>query len=812
MKSRVERAAEAILEFNRIAPQLTSFASTLAGRSVRLQAGPTTETDGEIIYIRPPASLADKFEHRRAKCDIRGADWKQECPECQRQEELYGNLYHEIAHIAYGSFSLQVAYDLAQVVAQASATHGTTEFNEYIRAQTSQALTGPSRVYTAGFLGNVNEILISLFMGPEDARIERLSAEERPGIGSIFRAHAEIILNEGLELDDGSFLMWKDRHIEEQIVIAVLTQLKGQSLEGRFSEEVIRVVNHPPIFALLNRRLVSVADAAYMAVGLLGQLHKLGLFDLPVPPPPPADDESDRSDEDEGDEVGDNEPGIPGDDGEDDDGNSPGQQPSDADDTDASANDPEKGANETEDEQVEDETGQEDSENSESDSGESSDSDPLEGPEDSEGQENGASQKSSDDEKTDGQEGDSGVSEPESGDGSPDGFGGDDSRDGTPGSDPVDNDGAVEGSDLGPDNGDTDTEAPDSDGNDEAGRDSQESADQPLDFRNIEHVPSGRILEAMEAAVGHDDHGHDGEDDGISASDIESAINQCIYFDQVSGKIGRVRIFTQIGERGAYAWGDSTVERRHVSVPESDLGGSLARARAVFSKSSRDTHERNLRSGKIDPRTLGARAWQGSDDRLFHRRNVAEGISYEVVIGLDISGSTTSGAIFVIKQAGEAMASLLSRLNIPFSMYAHSTPRMSGGIWDEHLYEIKTLNKRWNDEPKTRLATLRPAGGSLDGHNLQFYRKILDRSQAKNRLCLYFTDGQIPATSPGEEGPLMRKEVLTMEAHGHKILGVGVGTDSPKNYGLDTVAIHGGRDIVTLVKALEDRLTGKHRS
>lgn len=854
----MERAAAAVKAFNRITPQLTSYVRALLNdSSVKVAAGPFSHTDGHTVFIRPPMTLADKVDHKRAVCDVRGSDFQMECPACRQADEIYSMVFHEIAHIAYGSFTKEYVFDVTGSVREGARLHGTPEFYDFIddRCETvSLKMRGKHDVNAV--LSEIDPYLRILMFATEDARIDAYAAEARPGVGEMTFAATEVILNNGLELEDGSRSLWLDQKLDAQISVAILFELQGHDLAGRFDPRVSETMQWPPVARLLRRRLETQLDAVAMAAGALGELHKLGLYDLPVPAPPPppmpsdaesdpdpeqgdpqpdpdnqddsdpkpgegsgekqdpdqSEDNSDRTDESETPEEGDNDAENDSD-PEDENGNDSGEPDGDSDDSGDDASDKSAGgSNSTDDsadeDKVDDSTGQGD----QSDQPDESKSDSGQVEKDNSDGDNQGENSAEDQERSREDAGDSG-SESEHGDSSDSDTDPDSNQDDSGSeSDARNNSGNY------PDQLDehrnvdshlpSEPEEQNQFSDIESADDLNTEAPKAPDFRNDDKSGSDAVKEALLGATGHREMEKAKELDKISSELLARAINQVEHFDDLTGNLGGFQIFREVGEGRGFG---SPVG--YEPIPESTLSGSIMRARAVFAKSSKDSRETALRSGKIDSRALGKRAWKGDDDRLFHRRNIAEGISYEVVIGLDISGSTGSGAIRLIKNSGEAMANVLNRIGIPFSLYAHTTGRNSttDGIFQD-IYEIKDVKDRWGSEQKTKLAGLAPCAGSLDGHNLQFYRKVLDRSKANNRLALYFTDGKIPATNHTEESLVMLQEIQKFERSGYKILGVGIGTDSPKDYGLDTVAISSGQDIITLVRALETRLVGKHRT
>lgn len=243
-----------------------------------------------------------------------------------------------------------------------------------------------------------------------------------------------------------------------------------------------------------------------------------------------------------------------------------------------------------------------------------------------------------------------------------------------------------------------------------------------------------------------------------------------------------------------------------VAVPETIIAGALAELRVTFSDNKKSKHRRNLRSGEVDVRNL-ARRVPLDDDRLFGRVERPGKRSYFVLIGLDVSGSTSSGALIVIKQAAAAKAEMLHRLGIPFAVYAHSGSysHASPGMLDVELGDVKTPDQLWDDAARARLAALKPYSANLDGHTLEAYRKIVEKSRATDRIVLYYNDGAMPCENYHEELATIHREVEEYRKRNITMLGVGIGTDEPAAF-MPTVRIDSVGDVSIVVKALQRRL------
>jgi hypothetical protein len=243
---------------------------------------------------------------------------------------------------------------------------------------------------------------------------------------------------------------------------------------------------------------------------------------------------------------------------------------------------------------------------------------------------------------------------------------------------------------------------------------------------------------------------------------------------------------------------------------ESILGPALLRMRVAFSDNQRGKDYRNRKSGKIDGRVLGKRAHH-DDERLFKRRVIPGKKDYFVLIGVDISGSTIGQNILLAKSAAFAQATLCHRMGIKFAIYCHSgnyhspdSGRSSG--FDLDIYHIKDAEEPWSESVQKRLTEIGPDSANLDGHTMEFYRKVLDTRTETHKVMMYYTDGKMPAENHDEELEILQREIKICRRKKYTLVGVGIRTDSPVQHGLDTVQIDNEEDVLKVVKHLEKRL------
>jgi len=246
-----------------------------------------------------------------------------------------------------------------------------------------------------------------------------------------------------------------------------------------------------------------------------------------------------------------------------------------------------------------------------------------------------------------------------------------------------------------------------------------------------------------------------------------------------------------------------------MDIPEGVMGPALLQLRRLFSDNQTAAHEHNRRSGRVDKRVLGQRAWN-DDSRLFTKKRLPAKKDYAVLIGIDLSSSTFGDNIVLAKRAAFAQAELCQRLGVKFAVYAHNCTaerNLSGDAeFAMDIYKIKSFDNPWDDAAKRVIASLCPHGGNLDGHTMEYYRRRLDEVEATDKILLYYTDGKMPAANHDEELEVLQREIKTCRQRRYTLLGVGIRTDSPVRHGLDTVEVHEDEDLKKVVEHLGKRL------
>lgn len=291
---------------------------------------------------------------------------------------------------------------------------------------------------------------------------------------------------------------------------------------------------------------------------------------------------------------------------------------------------------------------------------------------------------------------------------------------------------------------------------------------------------------------------------------IERAIMQVDNFDRPSMNIGGLRVSTYDDHTEDSPWSGRWYDRSddNIDVEERILVKSTQLLRLAFQDNKKVTQDRHLKSGRIDRRVLARRLTTG-DERLFQKKRIPGDKDYFVVVGIDCSGSTArpigrgeDGCLLdMMKQATYAMVEMLNRLGIRNAVYAHS-----GDYEFCELFVIKEAEDPWGPKQKEALAKLQPYSANLDGHTLEFYRKVVEKGRETDRVIMYFTDGAMPLENFEEELAILQDEIKLCQRLGIRLVGIGVQNDDPKEHGLDTIRLDDMEDVPRLVTELRKRL------
>jgi hypothetical protein len=260
---------------------------------------------------------------------------------------------------------------------------------------------------------------------------------------------------------------------------------------------------------------------------------------------------------------------------------------------------------------------------------------------------------------------------------------------------------------------------------------------------------------------------------------------------------------------------------RNILPDPSIYGRALMELKLTFERNARGGIQRNLKSGKINPSVLGKRAPLG-DARIFRTKSLPKKRDYVVLLHIDNSGSTSSQVddesysnneriLEFQKRAVYAQAELLTRLGIKFIIMAgngnvEENPVTLDYDYTSLVFEIKTVDQPWDNAAKERLQMLPATNFNLDGHALQIAVWELMQVRATDKVLMYYTDGEMPAGNKDDELEALYRAIATAKKYGIILMGVGVQTNSPSKYGLDTVRIDSADDLSAVIAHLGRRI------
>lgn len=874
-----ERARRAAEKFRRDLLKYRNFARVITRNSkirVAITAG-TPCTDGSTIWLRPPIQLGDDIKHDRMNCGLRDERQQYICPACLHAEDVLVTLYHEIAHISEGSFEPVSEYEKRNIIADAVKLEAKDSTSRAAKLAERLGTYDPSWI---GVANKISPFLGVVVNAVEDARVNQGMWDARPGTKTMFDSQTIRIFEDGIEGRDGKKVTWKDAPPNGQAIIAVYCKASSLKYDGWLDPTIVQVLDDPELDGLCARAVGSRSPRATykLAFPILERLRELGFCKAPEDPedepkeeepeqgnagdqgdssePPPETEEepepqpgetnegdpsSSENEESESDEDAEPQPGE-------------GAESDDEDESEEEQEDQEQGtgAGDADDEADDESEEDEEQPSSSADTGSSDQPQPGTDVDDDDSEDFDEDDVDSDPDEGDDDDNFDEDDEDEFDDdnlGNPEDDSGDDadpSQDATSAPAPAT-------ADAGNDPGTPDTPDPDNGPeNDDKGTSSEEEEPQGDTFNpedagefdgenpeRLEMDPAAPTLgdpdidgtaeevEHMMKVFGR----HEGPKGDViqpgskqEEQELNRAVVQGEYFDSPSRSIFGVNVHEYdrhvIDDDGwdltaQLGWKLSGNMGGDITVPEQILAPALLKTRIAFADNRKAKLTRNLKSGSVDAKVL-ARRVPVDDQRLFGKKKQPGRKDYFVVIGLDISGSTTrSNVLQLIKKGALAKAELMHRLGVKFAVYAHSgSSHGSTGHYhvsddspaDVDIFVVKAPNEAWSDKTRDRLRSLTACAFNLDGHTLEFYRKVAERAQETDKIILYYTDGAMPLENYDEELEVLQREIATCKRKGIHLIGVAIKNSDPEDHGLETVRIDGVEDVGKVVKALEKKL------
>jgi hypothetical protein len=797
------RAHRAVRQAQKMLPGWRSLVRVLA-RDQKLAvvlSATASKTDGKTVHIKVPPTLGDTMKHEPELCGQRDEIGKPMCLACYNVEDVNVSIFHEVAHILEDSIEFLSQDDTLRFIK--SGLEGLIEDDEKrakVFAFMEEKLTHPkyggqynSAMGVATILNQWLPLLVNVF---EDIRVNGRLIQARPGMAKMFRWRFLDVLMHGVEGLDGQVFFPKDKGPDGQLIFSAFFAgsgydlTPGSDLATLYDEKVVADLNLlEPVMAKCGD-MTSVRSAFHLSLEFLIEARKLGYFadevdPFDIPPPPEQPEEACEEEGDPGEGEGQDE------------GDGEGES-SDKEDSSTGmsggSGDPTGGS-------------------SASGGGQDDQQAPKDDPQNDAGGEDTDQDDQSDEQGSDSGTGDQQDSTQEGGDDERD----DRSGDFSPGEDSDQEKSEPNSNGDGDDSSDSDAEGEEGESDGQHAPEAETTGDTPEDIQRMLEKISGH---AEPAGTPEEDLNRDGEQVAENLDDNERdleemsvlriAVRQAEYFEGPALNVLGVRVLTdpenQPRDAGGWMTGRDWKLHTPVVIGPEVIGPATRAMRVAFVENKTSHVEGGRRSGpRLDVKTMGRRIPNGNP-YIFAKRQTPDRRDHAILIGGDVSGSTwkmtSRGVPLVedIKAMMLAQTDLCVGTGIKCAVYAHT-----GSSWVD-IYEIKKFSDRWGPEQKELLQRLTSSSANLDGHTLQFYRKQVMKAQATDRTILYFTDGAMPAWNYEEELEVLQAEIKLCAQLGIHLVGVGVGTDSPKHHGLDTIRCDRVGDIPAMITQLKSRL------
>jgi len=293
------RAARAVHRFSGLCGGLTTVARACTGEpKLQVRPGESSCTDGKTIWIRPAIELGDNLTHERRLCGRRDPSTKiMFCNACSRDDFVLAIAYHEIAHIAFESFS-SAGDDRIEAWRKLASDRGFSKGQIYDRESVAGHL---------GVASLVDPQLPWAFNALEDVRVNNLMREERPGFVNMMKAKTSDILDRGIDTPDGK-LAWSDQppHAQAGIAAYSMADETDEAWRAALDEDAVAIVYDDDEIQKIAAD-VAEADNTFDSMGLsyklVNRFRELGV--LPPLPPPEEDEGGGGEGDDEDGEAGD---------------------------------------------------------------------------------------------------------------------------------------------------------------------------------------------------------------------------------------------------------------------------------------------------------------------------------------------------------------------------------------------------------------------------------------------------------------------------------------------------------------------------
>lgn len=293
------RAWRAVKEFRKLSVGLNAYARAVTGnRDVKVIATDgTTATDGVRIFVRPPIELGDATPHDKSLCDRRGDNKRQLCKACDVREMALASVFHEIAHIVFGSHVEPEPDGIDAIRKLINEWHPREACNH----ASEIIMTWRDEFKYLDYADSFSQVLTLMVNSLEDSRVNAAQFRARPGTRTIMEANLREIFESGVgELNLGPVaqvhtesVRWQDRSFPWQLMIGLFLEASEYyDVTDTLDHRVGKILREPSMAEALAR--IANADDAHMLViatcDVFRELVKVGALEMPKcePPPPPV--------------------------------------------------------------------------------------------------------------------------------------------------------------------------------------------------------------------------------------------------------------------------------------------------------------------------------------------------------------------------------------------------------------------------------------------------------------------------------------------------------------------------------------------
>ncbi len=370
-----------------------------------------------------------------------------------------------------------------------------------------------------------------------------------------------------------------------------------------------------------------------------------------------------------------------------------------------------------------------------------------------------------------------------------------------------------EGSEDEESEGDSDEESEDE--SDEESEDSDEDSEEAEDEKPTVEVKPSTIDDLR--SVFEESKDFDSMMDVVISEEIKKAVSSADYYP-ITKDFDTIEEFKPRSVRATQDARLATLEGK-VSAHVAPIQRHLERCIAAKSHSRMIS---GYRSGRINPGAL--HRIPTGDERLFRRKFVSRTKDAAVSLVVDMSGSMGGSKIELANQAAFAMSVSLDRLNITHEVIGFTTKSPPSTLPDgRDFYDVarehkasrisrieavympilKPFNSRLTGDRRRAFACADyevDLSNNIDGESIEYAGYRLANRKEARKIMIVLSDGQ-PCASGDHvaQSVHLKRVVKRLEGSGMDVLGIGIQTDSVRDYYKKSVVIYGLDELATTV-------------